>query len=61
LEKGNEGDAAAGSGLTFAENDALEQLDLLQELADMQRLAREIAAAWVSPRTGVELSDEQRR
>jgi hypothetical protein len=55
------GTRAAGSGLAFAEDDALEQLDLRQELAEMQRLAREIAAPWVSPRAGVELMDEQRR
>ena len=30
-------------------------------LAEMKRLAKQVAAAWTSPKSGVELVDEQRR
>jgi prevent-host-death family protein len=31
------------------------------EIEEMQRLAQEIASAWISPKSGAELIDEQRR
>jgi hypothetical protein len=35
------------------------ELDVV--LAEMKRLAEQVAAAWTSPKSGVELVDEQRR
>ena len=47
----------------FNDEDArqLRQAQTDQALAEMKALAEEIAAAWVSPKSGVELVDEQRR
>ncbi len=38
-----------------------EAISIEAEIRAMRRLAVEIAAAWVSPKSGVELVDEQRR
>lgn len=38
-----------------------EAISIEAEIEEMRRLAVEIAAAWVSPKTGVELIAEQRR
>ncbi len=47
----------------FAEEDAesVRQLEADQALAEMKSLADEIGQAWKSPKSGVELIDEQRR
>ena len=48
--------AAAACG---AERAVQTELDAV--LVEMKRLAEQVAAAWVSPKSGVELVDEQRR
>ena len=47
----------------FSDEDArqLRQSQVEQALAEMKALAEEVAAAWVSPKSGVELVDEQCR
>ena len=47
----------------FTEEDArqLHQAEVDASLAEMKALAQEVAAAWTSPKSGVELVDEQRR
>jgi prevent-host-death family protein len=47
----------------FTDEDAhrLHQAEIDQALAEMKVLARQVAAAWTSPKSGVELVDEQRR
>lgn len=37
------------------------QAAIEEEILEMQSLGQEIAAAWVSPKSAVELVDEQRR
>ena len=47
----------------FTDEDAhrLRQAELDEALAEMRALAQQVAAAWASPLSGVELVDEQRR
>ena len=47
----------------FTEEDAnrLRQAELDEALAEMKALAQQVAAAWKSPKSGIELVDEQRR
>jgi len=47
----------------FTEQDAekLRDTEIETALAEMESLAHEIAAAWTSPQSGVELISEQRR
>ena len=47
----------------FTDEDAqrLYQAQVDEALAEMKALARQVAAAWTSPKSGVELVDEQRR
>jgi prevent-host-death family protein len=48
---------------TFTDQDAqrLQQDEVTEALAEMRSLAEQVAAAWTSPKSGVELIDEQRR
>ncbi len=46
---------------TDADAQRMRQAEREAALAEMKDLAREIAAAWKSPKTGVELVAEQRR
>ena len=46
---------------TNADDQRLREAELAETLAEMKSLAREVAAAWRSPKSGVELIDEQRR
>lgn len=39
----------------------LRQDEIMKELAELEALAEEVAKAWISPKSGVELIDEQRR
>ncbi len=47
----------------FTEEDArqMRQAELGQTLEEMKALARQVAEAWKSPKSGVELIEEQRR
>jgi len=47
----------------FTEQDRqrLRQTEMSQSLAEMKALAQEVAEAWTSPKSGVELINEQRR
>ena len=47
----------------YEEQDArrLQQAKLDQALAEMKQLAQQVAEAWVSPKSAVELVEEQRR
>ena len=47
----------------FTNEDAnrLRQAELDETLAEMKALAHQVAAAWKSPKSGIELVDEQRR
>ena len=47
----------------YTEKDATREqgLDKEQSLAEMKRLAHEVAQSWVSPKSAVELLEEQRR
>lgn len=47
--------------LTEEEAQKLQQADLDETLAEMKRLAQEVAEAWTSDKTGAELIAEQRR
>jgi prevent-host-death family protein len=47
--------------LTETEAQNLRQVELDQSLAEMKALARKVASAWVSSKSGVELVSEQRR
>ena len=47
--------------LTAQETERLRQAEIDKTLAEMKSLAREIAAAWSSEKTGVELITDQRR
>ena len=47
--------------LTEQETQRLRQVEIDGALAEMKVLAREVAAAWVSDKSGVELVAEQRR
>jgi prevent-host-death family protein len=48
---------------TFTTEDALrlQQKERDSALAEMRSLAEQVAAAWTSPKSGIELIDEQRR
>jgi prevent-host-death family protein len=47
----------------FTEEDGqkLRQTEMDKALAEMETLAQQVAAAWRSPKSGLELIDEQRR
>jgi prevent-host-death family protein len=47
----------------YTQEDAqrLQRCEVDQALAEIEVLAQEVAAAWTSPQSGVELVDEQRR
>ena len=47
----------------FGDQDArrLQQVEVERSLAEMKQLAQQVAEAWTSPRSGVELVNEQRR
>jgi prevent-host-death family protein len=47
--------------LTEAEVQRLRRVETGDALAEMKALAQQIAAAWESPKSGVELVSEQRR
>ncbi|MFC2037261.1 type II toxin-antitoxin system Phd/YefM family antitoxin [Chloroflexota bacterium] len=47
--------------LTEEEAQRLHQVEINGELAEMKTLAQEVAAAWNSDKSGVELITEQRR
>jgi hypothetical protein len=47
--------------LTEAEEQRLRQVEIDAELAEIRALAQEVASAWTSDKTGVELIAEQRR
>lgn len=47
--------------MTETDQQQLRQAQLEQTLAEMKRLAQEVAAAWTSPQSGIELISEQRR
>ena len=47
----------------FGEQDAqrLQQAEIEKTLSEMKLLAQQVAEAWMSPKSGVELVEEQRR
>jgi len=47
--------------LTDEERYKLHQVEVDNALAEMKALAQQVAAAWKSPKSGVELIQEQRR
>lgn len=47
--------------LTETDLQESEEAEIEQELAEMRQFAKEVAAAWTSDKTGVELIEEQRR
>jgi prevent-host-death family protein len=47
--------------LTEAEMEKLRQVETDDAMAEMKLLSQQIGAAWTSPRSGVELVEEQRR
>lgn len=47
--------------LTDEDMQKLRQVKMEDELAEMKALAQQVAAAWESPKSGVELVSEQRR
>jgi prevent-host-death family protein len=47
--------------LTEEEAERLRQADINTGLAELKALAQEVATAWTSDKSGVELVDEQRR
>jgi prevent-host-death family protein len=46
---------------TAEDEQQLRQAEIEETLVAMKQLAQEVAAAWTSPKSGVELIDEQRR
>jgi prevent-host-death family protein len=46
---------------TAEDEQQLRQAEMEKTLAEMKQLAQQVAAAWTSPKSGVELIDEQRR
>jgi prevent-host-death family protein len=46
---------------TAEDEQQLRQAELEETLAEMKQLAEQVAAAWTSPHSGVELIAEQRR
>ena len=47
--------------LTEEDKQQLRQTQIEEAMAEMKQLAQEVAAAWSSPKSGVELISEQRR
>lgn len=47
--------------ITEADKQQLHQFRLEEVMAEMKQLAQEVAAAWSSPKSGVDLISEQRR
>jgi prevent-host-death family protein len=47
--------------ITEADKHRLHQIRLAEAMAEMKQLAQEVAAAWSSPKNGVDLIAEQRR
>jgi prevent-host-death family protein len=47
--------------LTDEEMQKLHQVEVDDAMTEMKTLSRQIAAAWTSPKSGVELVNEQRR
>lgn len=47
--------------LTDEERHRMRQVEMDDALAEMKALAHQVAAAWKSPKSGVELVSEQRR
>lgn len=47
--------------LTQQETQQLRQAEIRENLSEMKALAQEVASAWVSEKSGVELVAEQRR
>ncbi|GAB4452556.1 MAG: hypothetical protein Fur0044_47650 [Anaerolineae bacterium] len=47
--------------ITEADEQQLHQAQVEETMAEMKRLAQEVAAAWSSPKSGVDLISEQRR
>ncbi len=47
--------------LTDKDVQRLRQAEAEETLAEMKSLAQQVAAAWISPKSGVELVSEQRR
>jgi len=46
---------------TAEDEQQLRQVKLEESLAEMKQLAQQVAAAWTSPKSGVDLISEQRR
>jgi prevent-host-death family protein len=46
---------------TQEDTQKLRQIEINEALAEMKTLARQVADAWTSPKSGVELVEEQRR
>lgn len=47
--------------ITEADEQQLYQAKIEEAMAEMKQLAQEVAEAWTSPKSGVELISEQRR
>ena len=47
--------------LTEEDAQQLRQNEINKALAEMKTLAQQVATAWISPKSGIELIDEQRR
>lgn len=47
--------------LTEADKQQLHQIRLEVVMAEMKQLAQEVAAAWSSPKSGIDLISEQRQ
>lgn len=47
--------------ITEADKQQLHQAKIEEAMAEMKQLAQEVAEAWTSPKSGVELISEQRR
>lgn len=48
-------------GIRELKNHTSRIVQIEEEIEEMRLLAQEVAAAWVSPNSGVELVEEQRR
>lgn len=47
--------------LTAADEQQFRQTQIEEAIVEMKQLAQEVAAAWTSPKSGVDLISEQRR
>lgn len=47
--------------ITEEDEQQLHQAKIEEAMAEMKQLAQEVAEAWISPKSGVELISEQRR